>query len=67
MKFFTSGGCIFLALFCGYGFLASGEYSGTRELWWKVGYGSVGVLLLLTALWLDDGGDTRFAAKPITT
>ena len=47
MKFLScgsSGGCLFFAMFCGYGFLASGEFSGAQEMWWKVGYGTVGGL-----------------------
>lgn len=52
MKFASSGSCLLFAMFCGYGFLASGEYSGAKELWWKVGYGTVGGLSLLSAIWL---------------
>ncbi len=52
MKFLSSGGCFFLALFCVYGFLASGEYSGTRELAWKSGYAALGMVALVTSVWL---------------
>ncbi len=38
IRFGTSGGCLMFALFCAYGFLASGELTGNQEIAWKVGY-----------------------------
>lgn len=52
MKFLSSGGCLFFALFCVYGFIASGEYDGTRELAWKSGYAALGLASLATSVWL---------------
>ncbi|HUG19420.1 MAG TPA: hypothetical protein VMM56_10605, partial [Planctomycetaceae bacterium] len=51
MKWIGSGGCFFLALFCGYGFLASGELSGTPELMWKTGYAVAGLLAFCGAVY----------------
>ena len=47
----SSGGCVLVALFCIYGFIASGELQGNHEILWKTGYALVGVACLLGALW----------------
>ena len=47
----SSGGCFLVALFCVYGFVASAELQGQREVLWKVGYAVVGALSLAAALW----------------
>lgn len=39
---------VMLAMFCGYGFLASFEYSGING--WKIGYALAGAIFLLAAL-----------------
>ncbi len=39
LRWGSSGGCLFVALFCAYGFLASGELQGTREILWMIPYG----------------------------
>jgi len=38
---------VLLAMFCGFGFLASFEYPGITS--WKVGYATAGALCLLAA------------------
>ena len=47
----SSGGCLLVALFCAYGFIASGELQGNREIVWKTGYALVGVICFVGALW----------------
>ncbi len=47
----SSGGCLLVALFCIYGFIASGELQGSREILWKSGYALVGMVCVLCALW----------------
>lgn len=47
----SSGGCLLVAMFCAYGFLASGELQGDREIAWKTGYALVGGLSFLAAVW----------------
>ena len=49
--FLTSIGCLVVALFCAYGFLASGELTGTAELAWKVVYAAAGLISLGLAVW----------------
>ena len=39
---------VLLAMFCGYGFLASFEYPGING--WKIGYLTAGAIFLLAAL-----------------
>ncbi len=46
----SSGGCLLVALFCVYGFLAAGEYQGTREIAWKAAYALLGAVAVLGAL-----------------
>ena len=50
LRWGTSGGCVLAALFCVYGFMASGELEGTRELAWRSGYAIAGCLALLGAI-----------------
>lgn len=38
------------ALFCGYGFLASGELSGSEEMLWRSGYAVLGLGSLVVAV-----------------
>jgi hypothetical protein len=62
MKWLTSGGCFLFAIFCGYGFLASGELSGTAELLWKIGYALTGGLAFAGAVYsaaLEPGNRTE--------
>ncbi len=47
IRFLSSGGLLFLALFCAYGFWASGELNGQKEVAWKTGYAVLGVLSLV--------------------
>lgn len=49
-KWAGSGGCLLVALFCCYGFLASGEYEGTRELAWKTAYALMGTVSMSGAV-----------------
>ena len=51
LKWGSSGGCLLVALFCVYGFWASGEYQGTKELAWKTGYATVGPVALFGSVW----------------
>gem|GEM_PF-3303459 len=44
-----SGGCVLLAVFCTYGFVASGELSGASRTAWKAGYAILGGIALVTA------------------
>ena len=47
----SSGGCLLVALFCVYGFVASGELQGNGELCWKTGYAVTGAVSFLGVLW----------------
>tara|TARA_Y100000589_G_scaffold248700_1_gene236708 strand:+ start:2157 stop:2393 length:237 start_codon:yes stop_codon:yes gene_type:complete len=47
---------VMLAMFCGYGFLASFEFPGITP--WKIGYATAGVILLMAAI-----GTLRSAPK----
>jgi hypothetical protein len=47
----SSGGCLLVALFCAYGFVASGELQGNGELLWKTGYAVAGAVSFFGALW----------------
>ena len=40
-----------VALFCAYGFVASGEFQGNREILWKTGYAVAGAVCFFGALW----------------
>ena len=51
LRWGSSGGCLFVALFCAYGFLASGELQGTREILWKTVYAVTGAVCFFGALW----------------
>ena len=51
LRWGSSGGCLFVALFCVYGFVASGELQGTREILWKTGYAVTGAICFFGALW----------------
>jgi len=44
MRWGSSGGCLLAALFCVYGFLASGELQGNRQIYWKTGYAVAGLI-----------------------
>jgi hypothetical protein len=50
LRWGSSGGCLLFALFCAYGFLASGELDGAAELAWRTGYAIAGVIGLGGAL-----------------
>lgn len=50
MRWVVCSGLILVAAFCGYGFLAAGELSGTPETLWKTGYAAVGAVALVGAL-----------------
>jgi hypothetical protein len=43
------------ALFCVYGFIASGELNGAPETAWKTGYSIAGILALVAAFLLARG------------
>lgn len=48
---YLSGSVFFLiALFCGFGYLASGELSGREEFVWKTGYAVTGLLFLIATI-----------------
>jgi len=51
----SAGAMLLLAGFCAYGFIASGEYSGQRELLWKVGYAIIGGAGVASAILLLKG------------
>ena len=51
IKLGSSAGCLLVALFCVYGFLASGEYEGTKEFLWKAGYATVRIITFLGSVW----------------
>jgi hypothetical protein len=40
---------VLFALYCGYGFIASGELDGDGETAWKTGYAIAGILALVGA------------------
>ncbi|MBC8289939.1 MAG: hypothetical protein H8E37_06445 [Planctomycetes bacterium] len=44
LRWGSSGGCVLAALFCVYGFIASGEYEGAQELAWRSGYAVAGLV-----------------------
>lgn len=52
LRFASSGSLLIIAAFCAYGFIASGEYTGSKELYFKSAYGLVGGLCVVAALWL---------------
>jgi hypothetical protein len=45
----VAGCCVLFALYCGYGFIASGELDGDGETAWKTGYAIAGILALVGA------------------
>lgn len=51
MRVFSSGCFFFLALFCIYGFIASGEYDGEKEIVWKTTYVVLGLIAVVGAFW----------------
>ena len=50
LRWGTGGGCLLFAVFCAYGFLASGELNGAEEMAWKTGYAIAGGIALLAAV-----------------
>lgn len=52
MKYLSSGACLLVAVFCAYGFLASGEYTGAQKLAWQSGYAIAGLVMLTSGLWI---------------
>lgn len=50
LRWVSITGCLLLALFCVYGFLASGELDGASETAWKTGYTIAGAGALLVAV-----------------
>lgn len=48
-RFLSVGGLLGFALFCCYGFLCAGELSGSEELLWKIGYGTLAAVTVSAA------------------
>jgi hypothetical protein len=46
MKLVVAGGCVLFALFCIFGFIASGEATGASETRWKTGYAFAGIVAM---------------------
>ena len=55
MRWGIAGFCALFALFCGYGFIASGELDGTSATAWKTGYVIAGIVALIGSILLLRG------------
>lgn len=49
LRWGSAGGCVLFAVFCVYGFLASGELEGAAEIAWRTGYALAGFTALAGA------------------
>lgn len=46
LRWIFAGCCVMFALFCVFGFIASGEADGAREVRWKTGYAFAGIVAM---------------------